>query len=86
VVDSRPHSVHLRYVSGIVLFLPGEDIEYGYRSFRHADCTLAHTRRSVAAKVASGATQQEIWTWLNNTPQMTMDEKIDAIYYAKEIA
>jgi hypothetical protein len=69
-----------------LLIAPGEDIEPGYRSFRHADCTQASTRRQVAAKVASGATQQQIWTWLNNTPQMTMDEKIDAIYYAKEIA
>lgn len=64
----------------------GEQIEPGYRSFRHADCTQASIRRQVADRVASGADQDEIWAWLNRSPHLTMDQKIDAIYYAKQAA
>jgi hypothetical protein len=62
---------------------PGDAIEPGYRSFRHADCTWASVERQVAEQIAAGRSQAEIWVWLNNAEHLTDQQKLDAIFLTR---
>ena len=62
---------------------PGEQIEPGYRSFRHADCTMASVERQVRERVAEGWTQARVWTWLGNATHLTEQQKLDAIFFTR---
>ena len=62
---------------------PGESIEKGYRSFRHAECTMASAIRQTRDKAAAGASQAEIWRWLDAAAHLTFDQKIEALMAVK---
>lgn len=62
---------------------PGEEIEPGYRSFRHADCTMASIRRQVQDRTAAGASQADVWAWLNRSPHLTDEQRIAAIFLTR---
>ena len=62
---------------------PGDEIEPGYRSFRHADCTMASIKRQVQQRTAEGASQAEVWAWLNRSPHLTDEQRMAAIFFTR---
>lgn len=66
-----------------LIITPGEEIEPGYRSFRHADCTMASITRQIVDRVEEGWTQARIWAWLTNSPQLTDQQRLDAIFLTR---
>jgi hypothetical protein len=65
----------------------GDEIERGvgsYRhTYRHVDCTAASVQHQIADRVAEGWDARRMWTWLNASVQLTVEQRISASnYYA----
>lgn len=67
---------------GLRIHAGHDEIERGHFGFRHVDCERAHAEAMVRERVADGWGTERIWAWLNNSPDMTFDQKLDAIAYA----
>lgn len=67
---------------GLRIYAGHDEIERGHFGWRHVDCETANLRAQIRERMAAGATADVVWAWLERSEHLTVDQRIDAIFYA----
>jgi len=71
---------------GLPIHAGHDEVERGHFGWRHVDCERANVRAQIREKLTEGWTMDSIWTWLERAEHLSMDERVDGIFYAKVMA
>lgn len=67
---------------GLTIHAGHDEIERGHFGWRHVDCDQASVRSQIRDKLADGWAIDVIWAWLERAEQISLESRIDAIFYA----